>query len=255
MGAASTHIDPAIHEAVIFDLDGVVTRTAAVHAAAWKELFDDFLARRSLAEGTPLPPFDANREYRRHVDGKPRYDGVRDFLASRGIPLPLGSPDDPPGHETICGLGNSKNVLFRRRLERDGVEVFDSTVARIDELRAAGVRIGVVTSSKNGQAVLEAAGLTDRVDVRADGNTLAELGLPGKPAPDLFLEAARRLSVAPSRAAVVEDAAAGVEAGRRGGFALVIGVDRHGSGALQRHADVVVDDVGRLEIRRGTADN
>jgi alpha,alpha-trehalase len=239
-------IDPADHDAVIFDLDGVLTRTAAVHAAAWKALFDRYLLRRA---DRPFVPFDSDSEYRRHVDGKPRYDGVRDLLASRGITLPRGSPDDPPGRETVCGLGNRKNEIFRRRLARQGVEVYESAVRCVDELRAAGVRVGVVTSSKNGEAVLEAAGLRDRFPVRVDGLTLERLHLAGKPAPDVFLEAARRLEVAPARAVVVEDAAAGVEAGRRGGFGLVVGVDRGGGGELSAHAHVVVDDLSRVRVQ------
>lgn len=235
-------------EAVIFDLDGVVTRTADVHAAAWKQLFDEYLAERTRRLGGSFRPFDRESDYRRYVDGKARYDGVASFLASRGIQLPLGSPDDPEDCETVPGLGNRKNRYFREALERTRVAPFPTTVELIRKLRARGVPTALASSSRNAKAVLDAAGIRGLFDVEVDGVDLAELGLPGKPDPALFLEAARRLGVRPSRAAVVEDAISGVEAGRRGEFGLVIGVDRGaGHDALAAGgADVVVDDLGEV---------
>jgi alpha,alpha-trehalase len=230
--------------AFIFDLDGVVTRTAGLHAKAWKRLFDDYLSRRS----EPFRPFDADTEYRRFVDGKPRYEGVRSFLESRGITLPYGDPSDPPDRETICGLGNRKNAFFQEVLARDGVEVFEGSVVFIRDLKAKGVKTALVSSSKNTKAVLAAARLTNIFDVVVDGVEAARLGLKGKPHPDTFLEAARRLGVNAERTAVVEDAIAGVEAGKAGGFGLVIGVARSGNGAalLANGADLVVGDLAEL---------
>jgi alpha,alpha-trehalase len=235
-------------EAAIFDLDGVITRTAGIHARAWKELFDDYLARHAAQEDEPFQPFDAVEDYRRYVDGKPRYEGVRSFLESRGIILTYGAPDDPPDRETICGLGNRKNDLFRERIHREGVEVFESSVAFIRALRSRGVRTALVSSSRNAAAILSAAGLNDLFDVCIDGVEAARLGLQGKPAPDTFLEAAKKLDVDPAHALVVEDAVAGVRAGRAGGFGLVVGVDRAGRRtALQEGGgDVVVADLAEI---------
>lgn len=235
--------------AVLFDLDGVVTRTAAVHAAAWKRLFDAYLERRARRTGTPFAPFDADADYRRYVDGRPRADGTRAFLEARGIvDLPAGSPDDGPEAETIHGLGNRKNLLFREALASDGVAVYETVVELLRTLRARGVRTAVVSSSRNCRAVLDVAGIADLFDVRVDGVDLAEHGLPGKPDPALFLEAARRLGVPPGRAVVVEDAVAGVAAGRRGGFGLVVGVDRgdRASALAEAGADIVTGDPGLL---------
>jgi alpha,alpha-trehalase len=236
-------------DAVIFDLDGVVTDTASVHAAAWKRLFDGFLRERAGSTGEPFRPFTED-DYRRFVDGKPRYDGVRDFLASRGIALPEGDPADEPEEETVCGLGNRKNDLFLAELAAEGPRAFPSTVALVRDLQRRGIRTAVISASRNTAAVLEAAGLGDLFRTRVDGVDAGELGLPGKPDPAVFLEAARRLGVEPARAAVVEDALAGVEAGRRGGFGLVVGVDRTGHpDALREHgADVVVSDLAELEL-------
>ena len=232
-----------VFDAVLFDLDGVVTRTADVHAAAWKTLFDEVLRRR--AGGDAFVPFDASDDYRRYVDGKPRYDGVRSFLASRGIELPYGRPTDEPGAETVCGLGNRKNGVFLERLRQGEIPVFESTVRLIRQLKRGGVKVAVVSSSENCSAILEAAGLSDLFEVQVDGVVAQELGLPGKPDPTMFLEAARQLGVQASQAVVVEDAVVGVEAGRRGGFGLVVGVDRTGDAeTLREHgADVVVDDL------------
>ncbi|MEU2112736.1 beta-phosphoglucomutase family hydrolase [Streptomyces sp. NPDC019507] len=232
----------------LFDLDGVLTRTAKVHAAAWKEMFDDFLRRRADREGAAFVPFDAVRDYDEYVDGRPREDGVRTFLASRGVELPDGAPDDPPGRETVNGLGTRKNELVLRRIREDGVEAYEGSVAYVRAVRDAGLRTAVVSSSANCRDVLAAAGIEDLFDERVDGIVAHEQGLPGKPAPDTYLAAARALGAAPRDAAVFEDALAGVEAGRAGSFGLVVGVDRTGQAEeLRRHgADVVVDDLAEL---------
>jgi len=239
-------------DAVVFDTDGVLTDTASVHSAAWKRLFDEYLEQRAERLGEPFRPFE-ELDYLRHVDGKPRYDGVAGFLASRGITLPWGDPSDPPSHETVCGLGNSKNRYFLAHLREHGVHAFPSSVAFVRELGASGVRTAVVSASRNMRAVLDAAGIRQLFDVEVDGVDAARLGLAGKPDPALFLEAASRLEVTPPRAVVVEDALAGVEAGRRGGFGLVVGVDRAGQAAelAARGADVVVDDLGQLGLDGG----
>ncbi len=236
------HCLPAAIRAVLFDLDGVVTDTAAVHAAAWKRLFDAFLVEH---EGPDAEPFRLPEEYLAQVDGKPRADGVRDFLASRGIELPEGSPDDAPDQQTVHGLGARKDGYFNEALDRQGVPVFDSTVDRLRELRRAGRLTACVSSSRNCRPVLARAGLTDLFDTIVDGTDMAAEALAGKPAPDSFLRAARRLGVEPGAAAVVEDAISGVAAGRAGGFALVIGVDR-GAGAsalTEAGADLVIPDL------------
>jgi alpha,alpha-trehalase len=237
-------------DAAIFDMDGVVTQTAKVHAAAWKRLFDGFLKRRSEQKGEVFEPFDIERDYRRYVDGKPRYEGVRSFLESRGIALPYGSAEDPPERETICGLGNKKNVFFHEHLDKYGVEVYEHAVAFIHQLRGRGLRTAIVSSSKNCSAVLEAAHIRDLFDAKVDGVDVGDLGLEGKPSPDVFLEAARRLAVDPRRALVLEDAISGVQAGKKGHFGCVIGVDRAGNGGeLKRHgADKVVRDLSEISL-------
>lgn len=234
---------------VIFDTDGVVTRTATVHAAAWKALFDRYLAIRAEETGESFAPFD-DEDYARYVDGRARYDGVEAFLASRGITLPRGDAGDPPDRETVCGLGNRKNEHFLAELRDHGVEPFESTLALARTLRRVGITTAAVSASENCAAVLEAVGATALFDVRVDGIDAAALRLVGKPDPSLFLEAARRLQVQPVHAAVVEDALAGVDAGRRGGFGLVVGVDRSGyADALAASgADVVVDDLARFQV-------
>jgi alpha,alpha-trehalase len=234
-------------EAVILDMDGVVTDTARVHARAWKRLFDEYLEARRR-RGEIHAPFDPVSDYLAHVDGKPRYEGVSSFLASRGIEIPFGESGDGPEAETCCGLGNRKDRYFDALLDEEGVSVFDTSAARLRELRAAGVKTALVTSSKHGREVLERAGLRPLFDVVVDGNTAEERGLRGKPDPDIFLEAARELGVAPARAAVVEDAVSGVEAGRAGGFGLVVAVNRGANReALERSgADVLVDDLGAI---------
>ncbi|MCY9783430.1 beta-phosphoglucomutase family hydrolase [Nocardiopsis sp. EMB25] len=245
-------LDPRLYDAVLFDLDGVVTDTASVHAAAWRRLFDGYLADRAPREGEDHSPFSAD-DYLRYVDGRPRDDGVAAFLESRGIRLPRGRTDDGDAAETVRGLAGRKNRYFRARLAEDGVTVFDSTVALVRRLRRAGSAVAVFSASRNCDQVLEAAGLGDLFPVRVDGVVAGELGLPGKPDPAMLLEAARRLGTGPDRCAVVEDAEAGVEAGRRGGFALVVGVDRTGNpDRLRRHgADVVVTDLSEVEVVRG----
>lgn len=230
--------------ACLFDLDGVLTSTASVHAAAWKETFDDFLRSRPGDQ----TPFDVDADYDTYVDGKPRSAGVRDFLASRHIELPEGEADDPGGAATVAGLGNRKNTLLLRRIRRDGVAAFDGSRRYLEAARRAGLRRAVVSSSTNCHDVVRAAGIADLLEVRIDGVTAREEHLEGKPAPDTFLAAARRLGVDPAQAAVFEDALAGVEAGRAGGFGAVIGVDRVGqAAALADHgATRVVADLGEL---------
>jgi trehalose-phosphatase len=244
-------ISPRSFRAVIFDLDGVVTRTARVHAAAWKRLFDEYLRERAARLGEAFQPFDMDADYRRYVDGKPRYDGVRSFLEARGIQLPFGAPGDSAEMETVCGLGNRKNRLFREQLEAQGVEVYEATVALIRELRSRGVRTAVVSSSKNCVPVLEAAGLLELFDAKVDGTDAERLGLKGKPQPDYFLEAAKELAVEPACAVVVEDAISGVQAGSAGKFGSVVGVDRAGYAAAMRQAGAtaVVEDLAQVRIR------
>jgi beta-phosphoglucomutase family hydrolase len=243
-------LSPHDYDAVLFDLDGVLTRTARVHAAAWKELFDAFLRRRSAETGEPFVPFDIEADYRRHVDGKPRLQGVEAFLASRGIELPEGTPDDAPDALTVHALGRLKDEHFLRRLVRDGVEVYEDSVALVRSLRVQEIKTAVVSSSEHAAAVLEAAGIAQLFDARVDGMDLARLALAGKPAPDTFLEGAQRLGASPARAAVVEDAVAGVQAGRAGGFGSVIGVDRGGQslGLRAAGADVVVTSLAQVQV-------
>lgn len=245
-------IDPRHHDAVIFDLDGVVTDTVSVHADAWKEMFDDYLTQRPPRAGEDHSPFTGD-DYRRSVDGRPRYDGVAAFLTSRSIHLPRGEPSDGEDVETVCGLGNRKNRFFRARLDRGGVTVFDSTVALVRQLQRVGVGTAVFSASRNCLPVLEAAGLGELFPVRVDGVVTAELGLPGKPDPAMLLETTGRLGVAPQRCVVVEDAGAGVQAGRRGRFGLVVGVDRtgHADQLRAQGADVVVGDLSEVEVRSG----
>lgn len=242
MGMAA--IDLTRLRAVVFDTDGVVTDTARVHAAAWKHVFDAFLRGRSA-------PFDIRADYLRYVDGRPRLDGVRTFLASRGICLPEGGPQDEPGALTVHGLGLAKDALFVQEIAEHGVAAFPSTVALLYELRRRGCRTAVVSASRHCRAVISSAGLMHLFDALVDGTEAARLSLPGKPDPALFLEAARRLELPAGEVAIVEDALPGVEAGRRGGFALVVGVDRTGSqgAAIRRSgADVVVTDLAELAI-------
>ena len=234
--------------ACLFDLDGVVTKTALVHAAAWKEMFDDFLREYARQTGTEFVPFDQVREYDRYVDGKPRLAGTRSFLQARGIELPEGDPSDPPTARTVNGLSNRKNALVLEMIEKRGVEVYEGSVRYIRAVRAAGLRTAVVSSSANTVQVLQVAGIADLFDARIDGVIATERGLAGKPASDTFLAGAQELGVTPPQAAVFEDALAGVEAGRAGGFGLVVGVDRTGQAKeLAEHgADIVVRDLEEL---------
>ena len=232
----------------LFDLDGVLTQTAKVHAAAWKEMFDSYLRERSRRTGEPFVPFDPGREYDEYVDGKPRYDGVRSFLLARGIELPEGSDDDPPDAETVHGLGNRKNELVQRLIRERGVEAYEGSVRYVRAARDAGLRRAVVSSSANCREVLAAAGIEDLFEARIDGVVAGREHLRGKPAPDTFLAGARALGLEAGEAAVFEDALAGVEAGRAGHFRYVVGVDRVGQAdALKAHgADVVVTDLADL---------
>ncbi|MEV5427877.1 beta-phosphoglucomutase family hydrolase [Streptomyces sp. NPDC052701] len=232
-------------QACLFDLDGVVTKTAVVHAAAWKETFDAFLRER---DGEHFRPFDTARDYDEYVDGRPRADGVRTFLSSRGIELPEGTPDDPPDAPTVHGLGNRKNALLLEKIRTEGVQAYDGTLRYLEAVRAQGLRTAIVSSSANCQDVLRSIDAEHLFDVRIDGVVAAERGLPGKPHPDTFLAAARDLGVEPARAAVFEDALAGMDAGRAGRFGHVVGVDRVGQAdALYAHgADRVVKDLAEL---------
>lgn len=229
-------------DAAIFDLDGVVTFTASTHAASWKRMFDEFLQTRSRRADEPFVPFDLESDYLTYVDGMPRIDGVKTFLASRGIDLPEGTADEPPNDETAWGLGNKKNEAFREVLRTEGVEVDEATVSFIRELLERGIRVAVASSSKNCLPILERAGLEELFEARVDGVVSEQIGLKGKPDPDIFLEAAKRLGVEASNSIVVEDAISGVQAGRAGGFGLVIGIDRIGAAAsLREHgADLVL---------------
>jgi beta-phosphoglucomutase family hydrolase len=234
--------------ACLFDLDGVLTKTATVHAAAWKEMFDDYLRQRSARTGERLAPFDADADYAEYVDGKPRYDGVRSFLAARGIELPEGDEDDPPSAETVRGLGNRKNEIVLRMIRQDGVEAYEGSVRYLEAVRDAGLRRAVVSSSTNCRDVLEAAGIEEFFEVRIDGVVAERKRLEGKPAPDTYLAAARALGAAPEEAAVFEDALAGVAAGRAGGFGCVVGVDRvgHADELREDGATIVVGDLVEL---------
>lgn len=235
----------------LFDLDGVLTPTALVHASAWAEMFDEFLSPRGLR------PFDAVGEYDRYVDGKPRADGARDFLKSRGIDLPEGDPDDPPGTPTIQGLAARKDQIFNEKVKKEGVAPYPGSLRYLHTVRDSGMRTAVVSASRHCADIVRSAGLEDLLDVRVDGIVANEEGLPGKPRPDTYLEAARRLGVPPARAAVFEDAVAGVEAGRAGHFGYVVGVDRvdrvgqvndheHADALRERGADIVVTDLADL---------
>ena len=232
----------------LFDLDGVLTQTAKVHAAAWKQMFDEYLRRRAEQTGEPFKEFDDEQDYNEYVDGKPRYDGVRSFLESRGIDLPEGTPDDPPDAETVHGLGNRKNELVLKLIREQGVEPYEGSVRYVKAIADAGLSRAVVSSSANCHDVLRAVGIEDLFDAVIDGVVAQREGLKGKPAPDTFLAGAKAVGSPPSECAVFEDAVAGVEAGRAGNFGFVVGVDRVGHrDALKSHgADIVVDDLSEL---------
>jgi beta-phosphoglucomutase family hydrolase len=249
VAAAAPKLDlPEAITALLFDLDGVLTKTAVVHDRAWKEMFDAFLKRRAEKQGDDFVPFDPGADYNEYVDGKPRYDGVRSFLRSRGIELPEGEPDDPAEAETVCGLGNRKNALVLELIDKDGVEPYEGSVAFVKAARAAGLRRAVVSSSANCLQVLEAAGIADLFEARIDGNVADAMHLKGKPAPDTYLAGAAALEVEPAAACVFEDAVSGVEAGAAGHFGHVVGVDRvdHAAALREHGADVVVEDLAEL---------
>lgn len=237
-------------DAVIFDMDGVVTDTAAIHSSAWKRMFDEFLHHREREFGEPFREFTHAGDYRAYVDGKPRFEGIVSFLKSRGIDLPFGTTEDLPGTETIGALGNRKNELFREVLEKEGVRVYQSTLSLIRALKASGRRVGLATSSRNSAIVLAKGGITSLFETIVDGDTLDRMRLKGKPSPDIFLTAAANLDVKPHRAVVVEDAVSGVLAGAAGGFGLVIGVAREGNEAelAQAGAGVVVADLAGISV-------
>ncbi len=226
----------------------MLTQTALVHNAAWKQTFDTFLETWSSQHGLPFVPFDSGADYHDYVDGRPRADGVRTFLASRGITLPEGSPDDGPDQQTVNGIGNKKNVLVLQKIKEGAVQVYEGSVEYLKAARDAGLRRAVVSASANCKDVLEAAHITEFIEERVDGVTAREQNLPGKPAPDTFLYAAKLLGLPPEACAVFEDAQAGVAAGRAGGFGIVVGVDRVGQrdALLEHGADIVVTDLSEL---------
>ncbi len=239
-------------EAVIFDLDGVITKTAQTHSAAWKKMFDDYLKKREQKYGESFVAFTRS-DYLNYVDGKPRYKGVASFLASRGIDLDWGTPEDEAGKETVCGLGNQKNNAFLEVLKKDGAEVFPSTVNLMKEMKAAGIPMGVASSSKNCKAVLEAVGLEHFFSARVDGVVSVELGLNGKPEPDIFTTACEKMGVSPANSIVVEDAVSGVQAGAKGNFGLTLGIAREDNAEelRQNGADVVVSDLEEINGLEG----
>ena len=236
-----------VPEGAVFDLDGVITDTAVIHFRAWKETFDALL--RDL-HGEAFVPFEHDRDYVPYVDGRPRYDGVAGFLSSRGIELPYGKVSDDPGTRSVCGVGNAKNDRFREIVDSGAIPVFASTMAIVDQLLDAGVKCGVASSSRNCRYVLRQAGLLDRFGTVVDGTDSKELGLAGKPAPDIFVTACERLSVSPQRSIMVEDAYSGVEAGRNGAFGLVVGIARNGDrdGLLERGAHVALTDMAETSL-------
>jgi beta-phosphoglucomutase family hydrolase len=241
-------LDPARFDAILFDLDGVLTETASQHARAWKQTFDEVLRQRATDEGTPFVPFDIDKDYTEYVDGKPRFDGVRSFLQSRSIDLPEGTTDEPAGTGSVSAIGKLKNERVNELWRTEGVEAYPGSVKLLRQVRAKGMKTAIVSSSKNCLAVIEAAGIADQFDARVDGNVTESGELAGKPAPDTYLEAARELATPPARAVVFEDALAGVESGRAGHFGLVVGVDRNDDAeALRQHgADIVVQDLAEL---------
>lgn len=235
------------YKAVILDMDGVITKSAQAHFGAWKQMFDDYLRERAARRNEEFIPF-TEQDYYRYVDGKPRYDGTKSFLESRDISLPRGRPDDPPGKETVCGLGNRKNRYFLAYLKKNGVESYQSSEDFIKSIKSRNTAVALISSSRNARAVLESAGVKKLFNVIVDGMDAEKHDLNGKPAPDIFLEAAKRLGVNPGESIVVEDAISGVEAGKAGGFGLVIGIDRSGKNKelKKRGADIVVKDLSQI---------
>ncbi|MCB8998496.1 MAG: beta-phosphoglucomutase family hydrolase [Bacteroidales bacterium] len=235
-------------KAVIFDLDGVITKTALVHSSAWSRMFNDYLAYRNKVYGENQARFEHEKDYLPYVDGKPRYKGVSDFLVSRSIHIEFGDPADSPEKETVCGLGNRKNEYFNNILETDGVEVYDSTLKLLHELISSGIKVGVASSSANCRKVLERAGIIQLFETRVDGEVSARLGLKGKPEPDIFTTASDNLGVNYKDAIVVEDAVSGVQAGKKGNFGLVLGIAREGNASelLKNGADIAVSDIAEI---------
>ncbi len=239
-------------DAVIFDMDGVITQTASVHSLAWKKMFDEYLRLREQTHGEPFREFTHAYDYLAFVDGRPRYKGVEAFLKSRCIKLPFGSPEDEPKKETVCGLGNRKNEFFNQVVEEDGVGLYDSTMKLINELLTREIRVGLATSSKNGDFVLKKAGILHLFETRVDGIVSAQRGLKGKPEPDIFTTACANLGAIPDRAVVVEDAVSGVQAGAKGKFALVIGIARENNAheLKTNGADVVLEDLAEASLEK-----
>jgi len=240
-------------KAAILDLDGVITQTASIHANAWKKLFDQYNQQRKEAGKSSYPEFSIDNDYKKYLDGKPRYEGVRSFLESQAIKIPYGKKDDDPQQETICGLGNRKNKFFQEALEEEGVSPFPDTVEKIKEWKAKGLKVAVISSSKNCKPVLKQAGIIDLFDAIVDGIESERRNIEGKPAPDIFLEAARELQVDSQQAFIVEDAIAGVKAGEKGDFALVVGMEKDESQhdkLKQNGADKVVASLKELNMTK-----
>jgi len=235
-------------DAVLFDLDGVITDTARMHAACWKVMFNTYLKTRTEKTGEEIPQFEIETDYLNYVDGKPRYDGVRDFLASRNIVLDEGTPESPATEESVCGLGNRKNELVNLRIQMHGVKVYQSSIDFVNNIISSGIKIAIVSSSANSRTVLEAAGILDLFPVIVDGVTALERELSGKPSPDMFLEAAKELGVQPEKCVVVEDAISGVQSGKNGNFGLVIGIARKDNyeELKENGADIVIGDLGEI---------
>lgn len=242
-------IDLNAYGAWLFDMDGVLTKTAVVHAAAWEQTFNEFLVEEGARTGTAYTPFDPEGDYERYVDGEPRDDGVRNFLAARKIVLPEGKDSDPPEARTVKGVGNRKNALVLSVLKTNGVEVYDGAVVLVRQLRALNVKVAVVSASENTQDALEAGGIESLFDARVDGHVVKDKHLAGKPAPDSYLEGARTLGVTPDKCVVVEDALAGVAAGRAGHFGLVVGVDNHDHDAVHEYADALRAHGANIVVR------
>ncbi|HTT59447.1 MAG TPA: beta-phosphoglucomutase family hydrolase [Acidimicrobiales bacterium] len=247
--SSPSEVDLSGYQAWLFDMDGVLTKTALVHAAAWQQAFDAFLQEETARTGTSYAPFDPESDYEKYVDGEPRADGVRNFLAARGITLPEGTDSDPPTAATVCGVGNRKNDLVLAVMKKQGVQVYEGVTDLIGALKARGVKVAVVSASENTVAALSAAGINQLFDARVDGHTVKDLHLAGKPAPDSFLQAAKDLGVEAAHAVVLEDALAGVEAGRAGHFGLVIGVDHHDEGDAHDYADQLREHGANVVVR------
>ena len=236
-------------QALIFDLDGVVTQSASLHMKAWEKMFKEYLNRYHLKTHKEFQPYMVEKDYLQYIDGKPRYDGVQSFLKSRNISIPYGSPSDDPDKETVCGLGNHKNKIFLELLQNEGVKVFDEAVHKIKIWRQQGLKTAIISSSKNCKTILERANIADLFDIRIDGVTSEELNIPGKPAPDIFLKAAEQLQTNPSDAAIFEDSLAGVKAGKAGNFRFVVGIARHSSvqDLYKNGANIVIKNFKELE--------